>query len=57
MKVDAGMCPGEGTGYACVNFGLIQRPRTIGFRFVYTAQGSGILSGVSESKDATWVQP
>ncbi len=57
MKVDAGTCPGEGPGNACVDFGAVQNPRTIGFRFRYTSQGSGIDNAISQPKDATWVLP
>lgn len=35
-------------------FGSCSTPRTIGFRFRYTAQGSGIANGVSPAKDVTW---
>ncbi|MDP9202763.1 MAG: hypothetical protein M3P26_12630 [Gemmatimonadota bacterium] len=38
-----------------VSFGSCSTPRTIGFRFTYSAQGSGIANGVSQSKDFTWV--
>lgn len=37
-----------------VGFGSCSTPRTIGFRFTYSGQGSGIASGVSQSKDFTW---
>jgi hypothetical protein len=57
MKVDAGTCPGAGPGNACVNFGYISSPRTIGFRFRYAEQGSGIASAISQPKDASWVLP
>jgi len=57
MKLSAETCPGAEPGNACVNFGLISSPRTIGFRFRYTEQGSGIASAISQPKDATWVLP
>jgi hypothetical protein len=38
-----------------VGFGSCSTPRTIGFRFTYSGQGSGIANGVSQSKDFTWV--
>ncbi|HET9219247.1 MAG TPA: hypothetical protein VFR18_19840 [Terriglobia bacterium] len=57
MKVNPGTCPDEGPGFACMNFGFISSPRTIGFRFVYREQRSGIESGISTSKDAEWVIP
>jgi hypothetical protein len=57
MKVDAGTCPGAGPGNACVNFGSIPSSRTIGFRFRYAAQGSGIANAISQPKDASWVLP
>ena len=57
MKVDAGTCPGAGPGNACVTFGSIRSPRTIGFRFRYAAQGSGITNGISQPEDASWVLP
>ena len=56
MKVTEGTCPwARGPGNACVDFGAVANPRTIGFRFRFTGQGSGIASGYSESKDATWI--
>jgi hypothetical protein len=59
MKVTAETClalPQEahGPGNACVDFGFVANPRTIGFRFRYTGQGSGIAGDISDSKDATW---
>ena len=38
MKVNAGLCPGTGPGYACVNFGFVHNPRTIGFRCIPPAR-------------------
>ena len=37
-----------------MGFGACSSPRTIGFRFSYTGQGSGIASEVSQSRDFTW---
>jgi hypothetical protein len=54
VKLDAGTCPGFGAGSACMNFGIVQIPRTVGFRFRYTGQGSGIASGVSAEINFTW---
>jgi hypothetical protein len=34
--------------------GACSSPRTIGFRFSYVGRGSGIASGVSQSRDFTW---
>jgi hypothetical protein len=56
ISVGAGTCPTLGTGYACLNFGLVRIPRDVGFRFRYSPQGSGIASGTSESKNFTWVE-
>lgn len=36
-------------------FGSCSTPRTIGFRFTFAGRGSGIASGVSQSRDFTWV--
>ena len=55
MKVDAGTCPGLGSGNACVIFGLLSSPRTVGFRFEYTSQGSGIANGMSPALDFSWL--
>ena len=37
-----------------VNFGFVQIPRTVGFRFRYAPQGADIASGVSPAEDFTW---
>jgi hypothetical protein len=55
LSVTAGTCPGLGTGYACVNFGIVRIPRDVGFRFRYSPQGSSIAAGTSEAKNFTWV--
>jgi hypothetical protein len=39
-----------------VYWGACSSPRSIGFRFRYTARGSAIAAATSASKDATWVQ-
>jgi hypothetical protein len=57
MAVNPGTCPGLGTGYACMNFGLVRLPRDVGFRFRYASQGSGVASGTSASKNFTWIDP
>lgn len=38
------------------HWGTCSTPRSIGFRFRYTARGSAISAATSASKDATWVQ-
>jgi len=38
-------------------FGIVLIPRTVGFRFRYTGQGSGIANGVSLPRDFTWTVP
>ena len=47
--------PVDGSGNAYMNFGFVSIPRTVGFRFRYTGQGSGIANGVSAPSDFTWV--
>ncbi len=47
MSVDA-------SGNASVDYGFISTRETIGFRFRYLGQGSGIANGVSKSGDVTW---
>ena len=37
-----GTCPPTDPGNACVDWGAVVNPRTIGFRFKYVSQGSGI---------------
>jgi hypothetical protein len=56
VKVTEG-CPrlAPETGNACRLFGCMPTPRTIGFRFRYIGQGTGIANGVSASQDMTWV--
>ncbi len=55
FSVAAGTCPGTASGSACVDWGAVQNPRTIGFRFKYVSQGSGVQSGQSLPADFTWL--
>jgi hypothetical protein len=55
MSVTAGRCPLLGNGYACVNFGVVQIPRDVGFRIRYEPQGSGIAAGMTLPENFTWV--
>jgi hypothetical protein len=43
------------SGNAYMNFGFVMIPRTVGFRFRYSSQNSGIASGTSAAYDFTWV--
>jgi hypothetical protein len=54
FSVAAGTCPGIGAGSACVDWGAVLHPRTIGFRFKYVSQGSGVESGQSLPADFSW---
>jgi len=54
ISVTAGRCPNLGTGYACMNFGIVQIPREIGFRIRYQPQGSGIPAGMTVPENFTW---
>jgi hypothetical protein len=45
----------DASGNAYMNFGIVQIPRTVGFRFKYMGKGTGIANGVSDPKDFTWV--
>ena len=47
--------PVNASGDAYMNFGFVQIPRTVGFRFKYTGQGNGISNGVSAPSDFTWI--
>ncbi len=47
--------PVNTSGNAYMDFGIVMIPRTIGFRFKYSGQKSGIASGVSQPGDFTWV--
>ena len=42
-------------GNACGFWGAVVNPRTIGFRFKYVSQGSGIIDGMSAPRDVTWL--
>lgn len=53
-SVDAGTCPLLGTGFACMPFGIVQIPRTVGFRFRFVAKGGPIADGMSETLNFTW---
>jgi hypothetical protein len=44
----------DSNGNAFMNFGYVSIPRTIGFRFRYSSQRSGIASGSSVPQDFTW---
>jgi hypothetical protein len=46
--------PIDPSGDAYRDFGLVMIPRTVGFRFRYLGQGSGIANGVSAPGDFTW---
>ena len=39
-----------------MNFGVVQIPRTVGFRFRYSPQGGDIASGVSAAEDFIWTE-
>jgi hypothetical protein len=43
------------SGNAYLNFGVVQIPRTVGFRFRYAERRSGIAGGTSEPANFTWV--
>lgn len=55
LSVNAVTCPLLGSGYACMNFGVVRIPRDIGFRFRYAPQGSSVAAGTSEAKNFTWI--
>ena len=46
--------PVDASGNAAVDYGFLSTPITVGFRFRYVGQGSGIANGASHSADATW---
>jgi hypothetical protein len=59
LTVDGTTCLGclpAGPGNACLGYGVVQSPRTVGFRFKYFGQGSGIANGIA-TKDASWILP
>ena len=45
------------SGDALGFFGIVLIPRTVGFRFRYTGQGSGFANGMSLPRDFTWTVP
>jgi hypothetical protein len=48
----------DASGYSPhVGWGACSTPRSIGFRFRYSSQGSGVASGSSTPKDAKWIEP
>ena len=56
ISVSAGRCPFLGTGYACMNFGIVRIPRVVGFRIRYEPHGSGIPPGETAPKNFTWTE-
>jgi|SRR6186997_883733 hypothetical protein len=56
FAVDARSCPLLGVGYACVNFGIVGIPRTVGFRFRYGSGGSAVASGISPARNFLWTE-
>lgn len=46
--------PVNASGDAYMDFGFVIIPRTVGFRFRYSGQGSGISNGTSAPADFTW---
>ena len=55
MRVNDGSCVHLGSPSACTGFGPVRIPRSVGFRFRYTRQGSGIASGTSPARNFVWV--
>lgn len=55
ISVTAGRCPTLGTGYACMNFGIVRIPRDVGFHIRYEPQGSGIAASMTVPENFTWV--
>jgi hypothetical protein len=49
--------PVNASGDAYMDFGFVQIPRTVGFRFSYSGKGGGVASGQSSPRDFTWVAP
>lgn len=47
-------CPQLGSGYACMDFGVVRIPRKVGFRFRFSGQKSGIASGASDPQNFEW---
>lgn len=52
---NGGNCLDLGSGSACMNFGIVRIPRTVGFRFRYAHQKGSIAGGTSEARNFTWV--
>ena len=53
-SLDIGNCPRFGAGSACLNFGGVQIPRVVGFRFRFRGRTRDIDPGVSEAANFTW---
>jgi hypothetical protein len=47
--------PVNASGDAYLDFGVVLIPRTVGFRFRYFGQGSGIANDPSAPEDFKWV--
>lgn len=45
----------DDSGDAYAGFGIVQIPRTVGFRFKFAGKGTAIANGVSQPRDFTWV--
>jgi hypothetical protein len=45
----------DASGNAYLDFGVVQIPRTVGFRFRYQRQGGSIADGVGGPADFTWI--
>jgi hypothetical protein len=54
VRIDAGSCPHLGPGYACMDFGVVQIPRKVGFRFSFSARGGPIASYVILPLNFEW---
>jgi len=54
MWANLGSAPVDELGNAYQVFGVVQIPRTVGFRCLYRAQGSLIDSDLCPQKDFTW---
>lgn len=52
---NGGNCLALGSGSACMVFGIVRIPRTVGFRFRYAQQKGSIAGGTSEARNFTWV--
>jgi hypothetical protein len=55
-SIGFGGCPGLQPGEVCWPFGIVQIPRTVGFRFTYSSQGSGIATSTTAPEDFTWTE-